>query len=138
MTTTPETLDDHLWRMVDDAGPWRTDLDTLAAYIATRLDAALEWPESPLGALLETIDGPVLERAVLAVLEQVAERGPGAARTLYSSLRYRLQVWAEKHPERVERRRQRRQERRAARGPRPARVRRFDRLRGLLRPAARA
>lgn len=138
MSSAPDSLDAHLWRLVDDAGPYAVDLDTLAAYIAARIDAALEWPESPLGALLETIDGPMLERAVLAMLEQVAERGPGAARTLFASLRYRVQAWAEKHPERVARRKQRRQERREARALRPPRVRRFDRLRGLLRPSVRA
>lgn len=104
------TLDEYLAAIVDDAGPHAVDLDVLAAYIAGRIDAELRWPESPLGQLLETVDGPVLERAVLALLEDVAEHGPKRARTIFSSLRQRVRSWAAGHPARVEARRQRRRE----------------------------
>lgn len=120
-----KTLEEHLTAIVDDAGPHIVDLDVLAAYIAGRIDAALRWPESPLGKLLETIDGPVLERAVIALLEDLAEHGPGRARTVFGSLRHRVQTWAAGHPARVEARRQRR---------RP-RAKRFSRL-GWLRQRA--
>lgn len=118
------TLLPHLRTIAAQGEVLNPSLDAVAGYLAGQIDAALVWPASPLGELLEAIDGPALERVVLLVLEEVAERGTGGDRTLYSGLMTRMQTWAQAHPQRVAEKRARRLERRGRHN-----TRRYDRAR---------